>query len=39
MMNRLTSLLAVFVSCLSFAKSTGEVFHEYCVVGAGPGGK
>jgi len=37
-MNRLTSLLAILVSCVSFAKSSGEVFHEYCVVGAGPGG-
>jgi len=38
-MNRFTSLLAILVSCVSFAKSFGEVFHEYCVVGAGPGGR
>ncbi|KAJ7382594.1 FAD-dependent oxidoreductase domain-containing protein 2 [Desmophyllum pertusum] len=37
-MNRFISLLALFVSCLSFAKSRSAVFHEYCVVGAGPGG-
>ncbi|XP_022795419.1 FAD-dependent oxidoreductase domain-containing protein 2-like [Stylophora pistillata] len=38
-MNWLTSVVAIFVSCLSFAKSTGNaVHHEYCVVGAGPGG-
>lgn len=38
-MNRLTSLLFIIVSTLSCVKSTGNaVHHEYCVVGAGPGG-
>lgn len=39
MISRLVSAIIVLVVCASLLSvATTKVYHEYCVVGAGPGG-